>query len=95
MKRCWAVSIAVYFPQSHHTLRGDFLRFWQQHGGLKVFGMPVSEEFSARNMDGSGRTYRMQYFTNARLELHPEVSDPRLAVQIGLLGDEAVKDRGW
>ncbi len=47
-------------------------------------------------MDGSGRTYRMQYFANARLELHPElVSDPRLAVQIGLLGDEVVKDRGW
>ncbi len=86
---------AMYFPQSKHTLRGDFLRFWQQHGGLKVFGAPISEEFSAQNMDGSGRTYRMQYFAKARLELHPEVGNSSFTVQIGLLGDEAVKDRGW
>ena len=86
---------AMHLPQSHHTLRGDFLQFWQQHGGLAVFGAPISEEFSAQNMDASGRSHRMQYFTNARLEIHPEIRVPRFTVEIGLLGDEAIKHRDW
>ena len=82
----------MYFAQSHHTLSGAFLTYWQQHGGLQVFGPPISQVFTAQNRDGSGRTYSTQYFTNARLELHPE---SRGTIQVGLLGDDVLRERGW
>lgn len=84
-----------YFPQTHHTLRGDLLRFWQQHGGAAVFGSPLTEEVTEPNGDGSGRSYTMQYFERARLELHPENSDPHFRVELGLLGTEALLAHGW
>ena len=37
----------------------------------------------------------MQYFTNARLEWHPEYHNPRNTVQLGLLGRETLADWGW
>jgi hypothetical protein len=84
-----------YFPATHHSLRGDLLRFWQQHGGMAVFGAPITEVFQAQNGDGSGRVYAMQYFENARLERHPELHDPRYAILLGLLGTEDVEAWGW
>ncbi len=84
-----------YFAGAKHILRQPLLGYWQQHGGIAVFGPPISEVFHAANGDGSGRIYTMQYFANARLELHPEIHDPRYAVQIGLLGSESLVARGW
>jgi hypothetical protein len=37
----------------------------------------------------------MQYFTNARLELHPDVHTAQFTVLLGLLGDELLRTRGW
>ena len=34
----------VYVPQTRHSLRLGFLEFWNQHGGLELFGHPISEE---------------------------------------------------
>jgi hypothetical protein len=76
----------LYFPQTHHTLQGDMLRFWKTHGGMGVFGAPISEVVYAYNGDGSGREYFMQWFQNARLERHPENHNPRYAILLGLLG---------
>jgi hypothetical protein len=45
--------------------------------------------------NGGGGMYRMQFFEHARLELHPEAHDPRYAVQVGLLGLDALRDRAW
>ena len=84
-----------YFPQTHHTLQGDLLRFWQQHGGMAVFGAPITEVVTDTNGDGSGRSYQMQYFENARLERHPETQGPSYAILLGLLGDESLVDRRW
>ena len=69
-----------YFPETRHTVSGDFLDFFNQHGGLKVFGYPITAAF-----DWQGR--RVQYFQKARMELHQENSYP-YRVQLGLLGDE-------
>jgi hypothetical protein len=84
-----------YFAGTKHVLRQPLLSYWQQHGGMAVFGQPISEVFQAANGDGSGRLYAMQYFTNSRLELHPELHDPRYTVQLGLLGSESLIARGW
>ena len=69
-----------YFQATQHNVAGDFLSFFNQHGGLKVFGYPITEAF-----DWQGR--RVQYFQKARMELHPENPDP-YRVQLGLVGDE-------
>jgi DMSO/TMAO reductase YedYZ molybdopterin-dependent catalytic subunit len=73
---------AQTFPETGHTLSGEFLMFWQQHGGLATFGYPITEEF-----DEDGRT--VQYFERQRFELHPENAAP-YNVLLGLLGLEAL-----
>jgi hypothetical protein len=78
-----------------YPLSGAFLRFRQTHGGKSVFGAPISPPFTAANGDGSSRRYTMQYFEHARLELHPENRDPAYRIELGLLGDQYLKDIGW
>lgn len=56
-----------YFAATGHSIEGEILRFWAAHGGLPIFGYPLSEE---RQEDG--RT--VQYFERARLEWHPELA---------------------
>ena len=34
-----------YFPQTGHTLSGDFLHYFAAHGGSVRFGLPISEPF--------------------------------------------------
>jgi hypothetical protein len=69
-----------YFPETRHIVAGEFLNFFNQHGGLKIFGYPITGEF-----DWQGR--RVQYFQKARLELHLDQPYP-YRVQPGLLGEE-------
>jgi hypothetical protein len=67
-----------YFPETGHTLRGTFKNFWEQRGGLALFGFPVSEEIREQLSDGVERT--VQYFERARFELHGN------QVRLGVLG---------
>jgi hypothetical protein len=73
----------------------EFAAFWRAHGGLAVFGAPITDVFESKNGDGSGNTYTMQYFQNARLELHPEAKNPNYRILLGLLGQESLQGRGW
>ena len=82
-------------PPTHKAPAGTFAQFWRAHGGASVLGLPITEEFSSTNGDGSGRSYPMQYFTNARLELHLENKDPHYRILLGLLGPESLRARGW
>src|SRR5439155_3288142 len=50
---------------------GEFLTYWQQHGGLAQQGYPISIRFVERSaLDG--KEYIVQYFERAVFELHPE-----------------------
>lgn len=60
-----------------------------------MFGYPISEELDEGNGDGSGRAYTVQYFQRARFEYHPELAGTPYEVQLGLLGDQALKEKGW
>ncbi|HKP51629.1 MAG TPA: S8 family serine peptidase [Chloroflexia bacterium] len=82
----------VYFPPVGHTLRGPFLKFWQQNGGLPVFGYPLTEEFQEISPT-DGKTYTVQYFERNRFELHPEFAGTRNEVLMGLLGVEMTRGR--
>lgn len=58
----------------------EFLDFVESHGGIEIFGYPISNPFRQRGVV-------VQYFQNARIESHPSNPDP-YKVQLGLLGDE-------
>lgn len=75
-----------FYPESGHTLGGAFRWFWQSHGGLSVFGYPISEEFNEWD-EASGQTYLVQYFERARFEYHPENVGTPYEVLIGSLGN--------
>jgi hypothetical protein len=77
---------SLYFPETTHTLSGKFLDYWTQHGGLALFGYPISEPF-----DEGGVT--VQYFQRNRFELHPEQAGTPYEVQLGLLGRDMLEQR--
>lgn len=74
------------FPETAHRLCGGFRAYWEQHGGLWMFGYPISEEF----VEGG---YVVQYFERARFEWHPENEGTPYAVLLGHLGREFYQQR--
>ncbi|MBA3944430.1 MAG: CAP domain-containing protein [Herpetosiphonaceae bacterium] len=75
-----------YFAETSHSLCQPFLGYWQSHGGLPLFGFPVSEMHSETSPT-DGKTYTVQYFERNRFEYHPENAAP-YNVLLGLLGTE-------
>jgi subtilisin family serine protease len=82
----------VYFQPVGHTLKGPFLRYWREKGGLPVFGYPLSEEFQEVSAT-DGKTYTVQYFERNRFELHPEFAGTPNEVLMGLLGVDMTRGR--
>jgi hypothetical protein len=58
---------------------GDFLAFFDEHGGQAQFGLP-------RSLVEADGVRQVQYFDYARLEWYPESAEPGLQVRIGDLG---------
>ena len=83
----------VYFPQTKHTLSQPFLRYWQEHGGLAIFGYPISEPMQEVS-PSDGKTYIVQYFERNRFEYHPEYAGTEYEVLLGLLGSQIAKAQG-
>jgi hypothetical protein len=63
-----------YFPETQHTLSADFRYYWERHGGLGIFGFPISEPYYE-----NGRL--VQYFERARFEYFPEDMNAFLRAQ--------------
>ncbi len=82
-----------YFAPTGHSLQGVFLRYWATHGGLALFGYPLSEEFLEANPT-DGKVYTVQYFERNRFELHPEFANTPYEVLLGLLGSTVARERG-
>ena len=75
---------------TRHTLRdgpAPFRSYWQNNGGLSVFGKPTSEQFQEVNK-ADGQTYWTQYFERQRMEWHPNEANPKYQILLGLLGNE-------
>jgi hypothetical protein len=75
-----AAQACVCFAETGFCISGRFAQYWQQNGGLPVFGFPISNELTE-----GGRT--VQYFERQRFELHSENAPPH-DVLLGLLGEE-------
>jgi len=84
----------LFFSSPPHSLSGHYLQFWLRHHGQLLFGAPISEPLPEQNGDGTGRTYQVQYFQNARLEYHPELAGTDNEVQLGLLGRQYLRKIG-
>jgi hypothetical protein len=69
-----------YFVETGHTLAYSFGLFWDRHGGLPIFGYPITEVFVEDRRP-------VQYFERARLEWHGDLGQ----VQIGHLGRWALQ----
>src|SRR5215212_1077269 len=74
-----------FFPETGHTVKGKFLAYWESHGGLAQQGYPLSDEFSEVS-ELDGKTYTVQYFERAVMELHPENAGTPYEVLLSLLG---------
>jgi lipoprotein-anchoring transpeptidase ErfK/SrfK len=75
-----------YFPATGHSLAFAFKRFWELHGGVSVFGLPLTEEF-----DSAGRT--VQYFERARFTYIRERAGQPDEIELGAVGREVALAR--
>jgi hypothetical protein len=82
----------VYFEATGHTLKGVFYNYWKSHGGLWLFGYPLSEEYQEISAT-DGKPYTVQYFERQRFEYHPEFAGTPNEVLLGLLGTYMVQGR--
>lgn len=82
-----------YFPETGHTLAYGFKEYWEQNGGLYVFGYPISTEFSEYNRD-TEQDHTVQYFERARFEWHPEHRGTPYEVLLGRMGAEFADENG-
>ena len=73
---------ARYFPNTGNSVGGAFLKFFDAYGGVRVFGLPLTNE-----VQENGRT--VQYFERQRFEYFPEAAGTQYEVQLGLLGTRA------
>jgi DNA-binding CsgD family transcriptional regulator len=78
-----------FFPETGHSLSVGFKQFWEQNGGVAIFGYPISEAFPAQSPI-NGQWYSVQYFERARFEYHP-YNAPEYQVELGLLGRQLIQ----
>ena len=83
-RRCFNV------PGITNCIEGRFREYWEQNGGLDVFGYPISAPMQMSTAEG---TFLTQYFERNTFELHPEKPRP-YDVLLGRLGDALLRAEG-
>lgn len=73
-------------PEREVCLDDRFRQYWEQHGGLAVFGFATTAPAYELNRDLNQR-FETQWFERNRLELHPENAAP-YNILLGRLGDD-------
>ncbi len=73
-----------YFPETGYWVGNEFLTFFDERGGLDIFGYPIDNATTEYGM-------RVQYFQRARMELHVS-NPPAYRVQLGLLGMDLCRE---
>jgi hypothetical protein len=81
------------FEQTGFCISGRIREYWEQNGGLMVFGYPISPQ---RAETIEGQNLQVQWFERNRLELHP--ANPRpYDVLLGRLSSDLLnyQNRDW
>ena len=55
-----------YFSETGHNISGGIKAFYEAHGDVAIFGLPLTEVIVENGLE-------VQYFERARFELHPEL----------------------
>jgi hypothetical protein len=71
-----------FFPETGNSICNGFYRYWQANGGLRIFGLPITGEFTENGMT-------VQYTQRARFEWHPGSDPAQWDVELGQLGTES------
>jgi predicted metalloprotease len=74
-----------YFPETGNWLGGRFRTYWETHGGLAIYGLPISDELEEKSTL-NGKIYTVQYFERAVFEYHPEYRGSANEVLLAQLG---------
>ncbi len=82
---------ALLFPETGYSIDGRIREYWEQNGGLPVFGYPITAQQEERI---EGRPVPAQWFERNRLELHPENAAP-YDVLLGRLGADRLAQQGY
>lgn len=77
------------FPETGYCIEGRIRAFWEQNGGLTVFGLPITPQ---QYETIQGQTLQVQWFERNRLELHPEHAAP-YDVLLGRLGADRLQQQ--
>lgn len=75
------------FDEIGFCISGRFREFWEQNGGMPIFGLPITPQ---QRMRVDHRTIQTQWFERARLELHLAQRHP-FDVQLGRLGADRLE----
>jgi hypothetical protein len=78
------------FPETGQCISGRIRAFWEQNGGLQVFGFPTGAQ---GEIQIEGKPFQAQLFERNRLELHPENQRP-YDVLLGRLGADRLAQQG-
>jgi hypothetical protein len=78
------------FPETGFCIEGRIREFWEQNGGLPVFGYPTTTQHEEQI---EGKLFQTQWFQRNRLELHPENARP-YDVLLGRLGVDRLAQQG-
>src|SRR4051812_31149832 len=76
-----------YYQETGHSLCDIFRNYWNQNGGLPVFGYPIDDQHTENGLT-------VQNFERQRFEYHPEFANSPYEVELGRLGAEEVESRG-
>jgi pimeloyl-ACP methyl ester carboxylesterase len=77
------------FAETGLCMRGRIREFWEQNGGLTVFGLPITPQ---QRETVEGKAVYVQWFERNRIELHPHNAPP-YDVLLGRLGGDRIEQR--
>ncbi len=78
------------FSETGFCISGRIREYWQQNGGLEVFGYPITAQ---QTETVENKDIQVQWFERNRLELHPE-NRPPYDVLLGRLGVDVLVQQG-
>jgi hypothetical protein len=79
------------FAETGHCIEGRFLKAWNERGGLRIMGLPMTRPYPREQEDGS--FLLVQDFERARLEFHPKFIGGWGEVLGTLIGNEITAER--
>ncbi len=87
------VDDCTFFEETSQNLCDVFEKYWNAHGGLPIFGIPLTDAAPEENLD-TGEVYETQYFERERLEHHPDLAGTPYEVLLGRIGNEVLLEMG-